>query len=98
MYLLHYGICRRAERKLYLTLARKRKKKGLEKQMENILGKVFYVVPEFMRPKAGVTQETIKPIPGRCVWVHPKGRYAVLQFTFPEPVRECFTMHELGLI
>jgi hypothetical protein len=51
-----------------------------------------------MRPKAGVTLETVKPIPGRCVWVHPKGRYAVLQFTFPEPVRECFTMHELGLI
>lgn len=66
--------------------------------MPNILGKVFYVVPEFMRPKAGVTQETVKPIPGRVIWVHPKGRFAVLQFDFNEPIRECFTMQELGLI
>jgi hypothetical protein len=95
--LLHNGIRGRNKRKLYFPLARTRKKEGMEK-MPDILGKVFYVVPEFMRPKAGVTLETVKPIPGRCVWVHPKGRYAVLQFTFPEPVRECFTMHELGLI
>ena len=65
--------------------------------MPDILGKVFYVVPEFMRPKAGVTQETVRPIPGRVVWVHPKGRYAVLQFNFSEPNRECFTPLELGL-
>lgn len=63
--------------------------------MENILGKVFYVVPEFMKPKNGSGAEAVKPIPGRVVWVHPKGRFAVLQFDFSEPIRECFTLQEL---
>ena len=66
--------------------------------MPDIVGRKFRVVPEFMRPKAGVTQETIKPIPGRVVWVHPQNRYAVLQFDFSEPIRECFTLQELGLL
>ena len=66
--------------------------------MPDILGRKFRVVPEFMRPKAGVSMETVKPIPGRVIWVHPKGRFAVLQFDFSEPIRECFTLQELGLI
>ena len=66
--------------------------------MPDIVGRKFRVVPEFMRPKAGVTQETVRPIPGRVVWVHPQNRYAVLQFDFSEPIRECFTLQELGLL
>ena len=63
--------------------------------MPDIIGRKFRVVPEFMRPKYESKAESVRPIPGRVVLVHPKGRYAVLQFDFGEPVRECFTLQEL---
>lgn len=66
--------------------------------MPDILGRKFRVVPEFMRPKQEGKTESVRPIPGRVVWVHPKGRYALLQFDFSEPIRECFTLQELGLL
>ena len=63
--------------------------------MPDILGRKFRVVPEFMRTKQEGKTESVRPIPGRVVWVHPKGRFAVLQFDFSEPIRECFTLQEL---
>ena len=66
--------------------------------MPDILGRKFRVVPEFMRPKQEGKTEPVRPITGTCVWVHPQNRYAVLQFDFGEPIRECFTPQELGLL
>lgn len=63
--------------------------------MPDIVGRKFRVVPEFMRPKYESKAESVRPIPGRVIWVHPKGRFAVLQFDFNEPIRECFTLQEL---
>jgi hypothetical protein len=66
--------------------------------MPDIVGRKFRVVPEFMRPKQEGKTEPVRPISGRVVWVHPKGRYALLEFDFGEPIRECFTLQELGLL
>lgn len=63
--------------------------------MPDIVGKKFCLVPEFMLPKQEYKAESVRPVTGTCVWVHPKGRYAVLEFGFSEPVRECFTLQEL---
>lgn len=63
--------------------------------MPEIVGRKFCLVPEFMRPKYESMAESVRPVTGTCVWVHPQNRYAVLAFGFSEPVRECFTLQEL---
>lgn len=46
--------------------------------MPDIVGRKFCLVPEFMRPKQEGKAESVRPVTGTCVWVHPQNRYAVL--------------------
>lgn len=61
-----------------------------------IPGKCYRVMPEFTRGKDRAGTDNGQWMWGRCVWVHPKGRFALLEFEFPGgTLRECFRREEL---
>ena len=56
------------------------------------VGERYRVVPEFTAYKDGTAGVRMT---GRVVWVHPKGRFAVLAFA--GGVRECFYPEKLAM-
>lgn len=64
----------------------------------DIIGRKFRVPMACSSPKdrAGSAFE-IPMETGTCVWVHPKGRYALLEFRKCGNTREAYTLQELGL-
>ena len=64
----------------------------------DIIGRKFRVPLVSTAPKerAGPAVE-IPMATGTCVWVHPKGRYAILEFPKCGNIRESYTLKELGI-
>ena len=61
-----------------------------------IVGKSYLVLPEFTRGKERAGESDGQRMWGRCVWVHPKGRFAVLDFgVYGVSIRESFFPEEL---
>lgn len=65
--------------------------------LEEKLGKEIRVIPAFSYGfERGGTERTGKRMKGKCIYVHPKGRFVVLEFTFKAGrLREAFTMEEM---
>lgn len=64
------------------------------------LGKIYKARPEFLPGewvRGANGRVKVKPkLKGKCVWIHPRGRFAVLEFSFRGgTVRECFRAEEL---
>lgn len=72
--------------------------------MPDIIGRKFRVVPAFTygHERAGAQSMGV-PMTGTCIYDHPEGRYAVLEFpirhgkTITAHLREAFHLKELGL-
>ena len=66
--------------------------------MHKLIGSTFRVAPCCALPKErfGGSWEA-ETFPAKCIYVHPQGRYVVLEFPFDPPLRECFTPKELGI-
>ena len=59
------------------------------------VGKTYRAVPVFTYGNDSALHG--QAMRGTCVWVHPKGRFAVLEFRFRSgAVRECFRAGEIG--
>jgi hypothetical protein len=56
------------------------------------IGQYYRVKPSFSKVKDGLGQ----PMVGKVIYIHPQGRYAVLEFPGPNGVaREAFDLEEL---
>lgn len=61
-----------------------------------IIGNSYLVLPEFTRNKYRAGDELGTWMLGRCVWVHPTKRFALLEFdVIGGTIRECFFPWEL---
>lgn len=61
-----------------------------------MLGKEFKVRPVFSYSSENNHTNYVPKIKGKCVWVHPEGRFALLEFRCGGSVlRECFRPEEL---
>ena len=72
----------------------------LETMNESIIGQKFRVMPAFTYSKEpGKKGISGKKMTGTCVYVHPNGRFAVLEFAFKigEVLREAFRPEDLRL-
>lgn len=70
----------------------------METMNESIIGQKFRIMPAFTYSKEpGKKGISGKKMTGTCVYVHPKGRFAVLEFDtkIGEKLRECFRLEEL---
>lgn len=64
----------------------------------NIIGRKFRVpvASDCPKERAGPAFE-IPMHTGICIYVHPKGRYAILEFPKCGNIRESYTLKELGI-
>lgn len=72
----------------------------MEAVNESIIGQKFRVMPAFTYSKEpGKKSMAGKRMTGKCVYVHPNGRFAVLEFAFKsgEVLREAFRPEDLRL-
>lgn len=63
-----------------------------------MIGNKYRVMPAFTYNKDPGKSNTGKMLTGTVVYVHPRGRYAVLAFKTKsgEVLRECFSLEELA--
>ena len=72
----------------------------METMNESMIGEKFRVVPAFTYSKElGKKSIAGKRMTGKCIWVHPKGRFSVLEFKFKNGsvLREAFRPEELHI-
>lgn len=67
-------------------------KRWCEKGGKMEIGKVYQVTPVFMKGEYGTDPR--KKLRGKCVYIHPRRRYCVLDFG--DGVREGFWIEELA--
>lgn len=71
----------------------------METMNESTIGNKYRVMPSFTYGKDPGKSNTGKRLTGTVVYVHPNGRYAVLEFKTKsgEKLRECFWSEELHI-